>query len=299
MKQRNPVIILGHAHSGTKALTEVLHRGGVYMGDKNNKGAVNPWWDSLIWAFQFRTPLVARYFKYGHGCIQFPKSEVISTAKQCYKKHMAKWTGGPWGFKVCNGAFAYQLFEKVFDRPKYIYIVRDGRDVILSNGYRWYLTGNPMKHKGGWEYYSKITFGISNDRNHAPFKFPKKPGVTPEMLKNGFWVQAKAWMEHHKMFSYLRWAGWLNEDRYFKIRYEDLCSQPNKVLMPLFDFLGVQMPDDLKGWANKYFTTNRIGKWKEYRKHCKYNHHEFPRPFKLMQTELSALGYYQYGTHYD
>ena len=283
-----PILFLARGHSGTRALAELLEVAGVYVGNAQDSNSLNRTYDSMYWAYGFQRTLVPRLFKWGKGCF-VDEYIVTRVGLECLEHHLRHYSGGPWGFKTCAGMFCHPLYRYLFPRAKYIYLVRDGRDVILSGGGIIHLAGS-SPGQPHWEYHKICTFGISNDLQVCPFKFPEKASDTSELKRNKYWIQAKSWREHVRMVEYLRQTGQLSPNVHM-VRYEELCSDPIPVLGSLFDFLGIELMDGAKEFATQSFHTKSIGRWKEYERYVSDCEEDMKAVFASMQPELELLGY--------
>lgn len=270
------VLFLAHGHSGTRAVAKLLEYSGVYIGTPENMNAT---YDSIPWSYDFQRYLVPKLFKYGKGCEV--SNEVFKVAEKCKKKHLTRYNGGKWGFKVCNGMFAYPLYNAVFPKAKYIYMVRDGRDAILSTEGYFYMT-NPNSRKQHWDFFNIITFGISNDKNKAPFSIPKKPSSNNDsVMKNRYWIQAKCWSEHVRMMQSLSLSN------VFKLLYEDMCTHPVLTMKEMFDYLELDFTDRIEEHIKKFFYKSSLGKWKKFN----YTGENMGKIFHSMAPELQYEGY--------
>ena len=245
---QSPILFLARGHSGTSILSKILEANGVFMGDHKS---LNPTYDSLPCTYDFQRKLLPMNWVWGEGCMT-GKQEVMAAASRCLARHMVGYNGGPWGIKTCAGMFSYPMWNMVFPKAKYIYLTRDGRDVIRSgNGY--FHMSNPSSREKDWEYFKIITFGISNDMNKCPFVMPDGPRKNDGVMRNRFWIQAKSWLEHKKMFNRIE------SDNIFHLKYEDICRKPNKALQGMFNFLG--MPYACADYVCKNFK-GVPGKWR-------------------------------------
>lgn len=285
-----PILFLARGHSGTTPLTKILIKAGIFMGDVQNKYSLNHTLDALYWVFGFQRTLLPKLFKPGIGSL-IDENLARLVATECLSHHLKSYSNGLWGFKTCAGMFCHSLYQYIFPRAKYIYLVRDGRDVILSgNGY-FHLT-HPFSRYQHWEYFKIITFGISNDLHKCPFVFPGTPQKNDLVIKNRFWTQAKSWREHVRMVEHLQERKELSPNVHF-IRYEELCQNPIPVLERLFNFLQVELTEETKNFAMQNLYTHSIGKWKHYHRYISDYEENMEMVFATMKPELERLGYPQ------
>jgi len=283
----SPIMFLARGHSGTTVLARILEKAGVFMGNINDRNSLNITYDSLYWAYGFQRYLVPRLFKYGQGCIN-ENDLTGKVGNLCYKSHMKGYRAGPWGFKTCEAMFSYPLYNRLFPNAKYIYLVRDGRDVILSNS-GFLSLASPFPKEDHREYFKIITFGIFNDFGSANVDFRDSP-EHKDILSNRFWIQAKSWKEHARMMDYLKKHNQLTPSVYL-MKYEKLCTDPLSEVTKLFDFLGLELSVDAGEYASRVIHNKSVGRWENYEKYTDNSSENIEAIFDYMGPELRLLGY--------
>jgi len=284
-----PVLFLARGHSGTTPLARILAAAGVYVGNMEDRYALNRTLDALYWIYGFQRTLLPRLFEPGVGCA-VDEPLVSAVAAKCLRRHLSAYGGGPWGFKTGAGMFGHALYRYLFPHARYVYLLRDGRDVILSGNGFFHLT-HPFSRYRHWQYFQLITFGISQDIASCPFEFPEKPQRRDEVMGHRFWVQAKSWREHVRMVEHLRRSGQFSP-HVCTIRYEDLCHDPVPVLEQLFSFLELDLTDEVEMLARSVLHTHSIGRWKEYDRYISdYDPEDVEAALASMAPELELLGY--------
>lgn len=283
-----PVIFLARGHSGTTVLARLLEIAGIFVGDSMDRESLNETYDSLIWTYGFERYLVPRLFEWGRGC-RVDETAVRAAAGQCIKRHLGDRRRGPWGFKTCGAMFCLPLYQEVFPNARYIYLVRDGRDVTISGGGGLYLA-NPVSRYQDWEYFKVITFGITNDLEACPFEFPAVPRPNDVVMRNKYWIQARCWREHVRMMEYLERTDQAAGPT-FTLRYEDFCTNPVGSLEGLFAFLQVSLSDEVRQAASEMVYAKSVGRWRNYRRHVVDCEEDMEAVFASMEPELGRLGY--------
>ncbi len=283
-----PILFLARGHSGTRALAYFMEQAGVYMGTTRDPYNLNSTYDSLYWTYGFQRYLVPKLFQSGQG-FRSDDRLIEQVGEDCVRRHLAYYKKGPWGFKTCEGMFAHPMYRHIFPSAKYIYLIRDGRDVIISGDGYLTLT-NPSSRYQHWDYFLLITFGVQNDKNDCPFPFPENPEPGDSVMQNRFWVQAKSWREHVRMVEYLRITKILS-DQVYTIKYEDLCHYPIEQLKSLFLFLELNWTEKLEKTAKNIFHTQSIGRWKHYKKYIGNHSENMDAVFQSMEPELRLLKY--------
>lgn len=252
-----PILFLARGHSGTSLLARILEKNGVFMG---NQAALNDTYDSLPWTYIFQRAILPKFWKYGEG-VSVPQGVLMASVSKCHQLHMRGWKRGPWGIKTCAGMFSHPMYKQVFPKAKYIHLIRDGRDVIMSgNGY-FHMT-NESSREQDWEYFKIITFGISNDLDQPPWtQVPEKPSADDWVMKSRFLIQAKSWVEHAQMMRHLTENKQLSPN-VFNMRYEHLVTNPHDELERLFDWIGMPYTDRCRRWVIKKVHSRSVGKWR-------------------------------------
>ncbi|NOQ22407.1 MAG: hypothetical protein GQ565_07140 [Candidatus Aegiribacteria sp.] len=284
-----PILFLSRGHSGTRALSHLLQRAGIYMGNIIDPYCLNQTEDALYWVYGFQRELVPQLFKYGKGCSNIPDL-VDSVGKVCISHHMSAYKGGPWGFKTCAGSFSHQLYNYLFPNAKYIYLLRDGRDVILSNNGKFHMAGHSPITTPHWEYFRIITSGISNDFSQWPFQFNHEDEMEQRTWQNRFWIQAKSWREDIRMMEFLKETSQLS-DSVYTIKYEELCANPTRSIKDLFNFLNIPINADVVSFASKHFYTTSVSKWKNWKNYVFDTNEDLDKIFDEMKTELILTKY--------
>ena len=257
---RQPILFLVKGGSGSRMIAEFLEKCGVYMGWRGN---LNSSYDSLLFTHNFQRRLLLPRFKYGSGCVYGNKSPIRRTGRNCIQKHLKKYEGGRWGFKTCDAMFSFPLYNTIFPNAKYIQLVRDSRDVILSKEGRHNLChADPNVRKRYWEYFKIITFGLSNDMRKFKF-FMDDYRVYDILFKYRFFIQAKACVEHLIQLKQLRNEGLISKDNSIVVKYEDFCLDSKKQGQRLCEFLGIKFSDEAIKFCEEDIHTESVKKWEK------------------------------------
>lgn len=179
------------------------------------------------------------------------------------------------GDKTPRYTFFLEHLGNLFPTAKFIHVIRDGRDVVVS-------------------------------LCHHAFRAGDKEAVrtnSPEFLKHTE-TFAKAWADNVRA---ARRFGKAHPDRYREVRYEDLHENPDSAIGGLLEFLGVSVSQDLirrckdsaefrrwsggrdKGEEDKtsFFRKGLVGDWKSY-----FNDASFDVFRKQTDDLLEELGYF-------
>lgn len=147
---------------------------------------------------------------------------------------------------------AVQNMHAIYPDARLIYIVRDGRDVVLSERFR-----NLVEEKNLDAADRKIMNELAQDA--SPFVSGEKSIFTERFLRRIATRWAKDVLEVDKAGSTLY------GERYFVLRYEDLLQEPMRWMTALWEFLDVEVPEDLAHAVQKEISENPDKSWQSQR----------------------------------
>ena len=138
----------------------------------------------------------------------------------------ARWVEKQSGASIIKSHCDRDLFEAYFKKAKVVYVLRDPRDVMTS----WFHYLNNPK------YYASNP-QVDDHRCASFAEFIRRP-VSPFLLhcysfKGNFSNVVERWAEHAK--------GWIGAPDTIVVRYEDLKTEPSKVLGEVAAFLGLSV----------------------------------------------------------
>ena len=239
-----PVILFGAPRSGTQMYRDMI--------------CGHP--EIATWPFNEMT------YMWRYGNRDYPTDEIpvemltpkiAQYIRDSYIKLGAK-TGSPMVLdKTCHNCLRPEYVAAVFPEAKYIYLVRHGMDVVPS-------TVKRSESAPPWREYLRVMSIPRSDIpyyvarafwNHGGLLRPGKKSVRvwgPKFegmnelaqTKSGPEVSAYQWLRHMELTDQF-----LNDDSFdsdlLRVRYEEVTSEPAQELKRVFDFLGVETPDDL------------------------------------------------------
>lgn len=129
----SPIVVGGTGGSGTRALTEFLLQCGVEMGKTNSVGDALSF--SMIIDGQIdQVMAVTGRIDYATSDLPPALLEKISKSyRTAGARHLAATApGGKWGFKNPRQMFLLPVLELTFPSARFVHLVRDGRDMLLS-----------------------------------------------------------------------------------------------------------------------------------------------------------------------
>ena len=200
MTEKQPVIVGGNGHSGTRIFIEIIGHSGVFCGirslTKRSKSEdlrmidlLNRWVGPFV--YQGLDPRAKARMKAAFGRrlrLLFP-----------FRKR-------PWGFKNPRCMLILPVLHELFPGLKFVHVIRDGRDISL---------GNPF---------------VSSNRYVDAYLEVHERSLPPEQKMMLFWGRSnERAMEYGT--SVLR-------DRYVLMRWEDLCRNPLAASESLIRFAG-------------------------------------------------------------
>lgn len=183
--------------------------------------------------------------------------------------------------KSPKSCFRIPFINKLFDKPKFIFLKRDGRSNINSLIEGWKLPKKytrpevaniPLKIKGypdlrwrfvlppGWENYKE-----SSIEEVCAFQWTSSNKAAMESLKS------------------------IEKDRKYTISYEELTEDPSTTIKNLCNFIDIPFSESLKKIANKlpsvnYITKPKKDKWKQ-------NISLIEKTYPTIEPLMKELGY--------
>ena len=262
--------------SGSRFLAEILMRNGIWMGDRLNDSS-----DSFLLLEKLVVPFM--------NSVDFPLERMADgTAglrhaqmlEKSFTDFLRAYPGGPWGWKLPESVFIVPLVKHRFPHAKFIHLIRDGRDVILSDDglfglpYRRYgLVGFPFLyflnstnreelHRRVWPYLNRRRYNDYLLKTIFNGSHPRSLNGIPVNRRNvrriRYQLGMLSWMNHIET---ARRYGSEIPDDYLEVRYEDLCTKPIETLERLLAGLGMEMTEEARDYANARAYRGRIGKW--------------------------------------
>jgi len=208
----SPLIIAGTGGSGTRVARQALSCCGLFLGAHLNRSgdamAFEPWLDEFI------DPVLT----ITHGLDYRPEAlpealheRALEDLRQRVQAYLAELPqpGAPWGLKNPRAMYLLPLWAELFPDLRFLHLVRDGRDMALSENQR-----QVQKH-------FLALFG------HPP----------PEHLPTAsleLWAkvnrETRQWGERHL------------GDHYRVLHFEELCRRPREMIAELCAFAGLPPP---------------------------------------------------------
>jgi len=149
---------------------------------------------------------------------------------------------------VLLGGEAVREMHRIYPDASLIYIVRDGRDTLISHRFQNFIDGPQFLSQADL----KLRDAFADDPES--FLSGRRSVFTSDALKS----MAASWAENvtqtdqlgHQFFG----------DRYFSLRYEDLLARPYEMLSKVWTFLGVN-PETLEAKVAEEMAQNPDAEW--------------------------------------
>lgn len=262
MKNIKPIIIIGAGRSGTNMLRDVLTQFpafGTWPCDEIN----------YIWR---------------HRNSHYPNDEFcVEQATESVKKFIRRafvYIAHKQGIiyvveKTCANSLRVAFVERVVPEAKFIFIVRDGRDVVASALKRWvapldipyllkklrYLPVTDVPYYGIRYFWTRI-YRVFSSEKRVSFWGPQFEGMQ-EMLRSRSlaevcamqWVRCVEKSEHD--------LGQLISSRVHRIKYEDFVTNPVIELQRLVVFLNYHTSEERFQQLVRWVNSQNVGKWKK------------------------------------
>jgi hypothetical protein len=149
---------------------------------------------------------------------------------------------------VILGGQAVREMHRIYPDASLIYIVRDGRDTLVSHRFQNFIDGPQFLTAADLKLRDAFT------RNPDSFLSGKQSVFTPQALEN----MAESWANNVTQTDQL--GHQLYGDRYFSLRYEDLLARPYEMLSKVWTFLGVN-PETLEPRVLEEMAQNPDAAW--------------------------------------
>ncbi|HYV88897.1 MAG TPA: sulfotransferase [Candidatus Polarisedimenticolia bacterium] len=212
-----PIVVFCKSHSGSRLLVEMLQRAGIFMG-AHCSGSGDSW--DLAPLLRY---LVIRHYPDYRAALAGGDELLAPMIAAAFARHLDGYDrkdAPPWGWKLCESAYAMPVISALFPQARYIHLLRDGRDVAFSN------------HTGPVDaYWRKIFFG------HADIE-----------SWHGMSLNGSGYRRRPHLFNAQHWLSSVSLGhrtalelgaRCLELRYEDLIQDPRASAARLFAFLGL------------------------------------------------------------
>jgi hypothetical protein len=210
--------------SGTRVIARIARIAGLFIGEN-----LNPAEDSLEIA-EYYDRWINPYLGHRHDWVPDPEAEMRAELTTLLERHRAPADGGRWGWKEPRSIYLVSFLAGALPGLRLIHIVRDGRDVAFSKN-----QNQPRKHADAF-------LGTAS---------AEEPDAPPRAIELWNAVNLEAADVGEAELG----------ERYLRIRFEDLCAEPEPVIARVLNFL--ELEGDAAAFAQEVEPPPTIGRWSE------------------------------------
>jgi hypothetical protein len=281
---RPPVIILGAARSGTRLLRSLVAATGCY--------AEVPYDVNYIWRVGNET--------HPHDALR--PEHLTDRTRRFIRERVGRCAGLPAGDlafveKTVSNVLRAGFVRAVFPEAKFIFLVRDGRDVTESAERSWreppkvgYLFDKlrtfPWMRCApyGWKYAHSVAGRMLRLTRQVSTWGPRYPGIAADVHRLSLVeVCARQWLASIEYYERARHV--FARDQLLELRYEDLVQSTDAALARLVEFLRVDEISAVRRFADETIRRERIGS------HSRLNSADCRRALDLISPALNRWGY--------
>jgi hypothetical protein len=238
--EASPIVVIGMHRSGTRLLVDVLDKLGVFMGADRQGDAesvafmmINEWLLHQCGAF-WSEPMSAHFILSQPEVVE----ALAGSARQALGAQLDKYAGPaglplegrakelpPFGWKDPRNTFTLPVWKQVFPRLRVIHIVRHGIDVAASLSRR----------------HLKALLAATGGTAPTPLTVIRDNPFGILSSRRG-WTLTEALTMWEQYLEKARLESAELGERALEIRYEDLLSEPERIIPLVAKFCGVAAP---------------------------------------------------------
>lgn len=275
-----PLVILGRPHSGTRPMAKAFMCNGVHMGQHIAENFL----DSEEWYSYFVLPLITSRFFPDWPAVdadpefeQLLQQQLLLTLKHFLPSGTLQ--ASAWGWKLSESLFLMPVIKRVFPKARFVHMIRDGRDVALSDGGYFQLTSPPRSRRTAAHFVSKAKDALLHKTRRNAHRYDYRQfclnitfgaaqdtwqGIDlndfEQLAANRYLLQMQSWRH---CIETARHFGQALQGDYLEVRYEEFCEAPQHQVQRVFDFLGQTMTAETRAFLQQDIRTGRIGKWRQ------------------------------------
>jgi LPS sulfotransferase NodH len=253
---RDKFFIFGHARSGTTLLARLVRvHPEIYCNWQAHFFTRPPLLKSLVDTPEAEEWLRRRSNRWNRGRDLSPlvlRAAADFIMEREAAKQGVRIVGDKSPSSLMHGQAVHNL-HALYPDAKLVYLVRDGRDVVISERFRNFVEES--------KFLSADDQRILSDLRHDPESFGdgRRSIFTEAFLRRmtQSWVDnlSETEAEGRRLFS----------ERYFQLRYEDLLEQPFAEMKKVWEFLGVKASKSLEKAIAEKMTSNPDEEWQQRR----------------------------------
>ena len=252
------VIIIGAARSGTNMLRDVLISFSNFSSWDCDE--INPIWhykNENLKTDELKLEDCNYYIK------SYVQNQFLSIAQKNNDYYVVE--------KTCANSFRIPFVYNIMPNAKYLFVFRDGRDVVASAIKRWYsevdwiytfkkaryvpLRSIPFYF---YDFVKKRIHQVFSGSRRLPFWGPKYDGIEEDLKKLPVHVvAARQWK--YSIRKSLKFIDENDELDSYILKYEDFVENPEEEISRIFNFLGHSHVDNKD--VSKMVYKKSVGKW--------------------------------------
>jgi Sulfotransferase family len=224
-----PTVIGATGGSGTRVVARIVRRAGYFIGTNLNGSEDSMEFPELYdrWINRYALRAIAPL------CLE-EEALLLRDVTTCVERHRSAMpaASGRWGWKEPRSIYLLPFLDQHWPGMKFIHVIRDGRDMAFSTNQ-------------------------NQTRKHGPAVLQPELQDAPQPLRSALlWARINC---EAASYGDTRMA-----DRYLRVKYENLCSDPRSTITEVLRFLGsedtgpddhmlreVAPPDSIGRWRNK------------------------------------------------
>lgn len=218
-----PGVIGATGGSGTRVLARIARSGGMYVGTNLNLH------EDAVEFGEFSDRWIDGWLRSDGAVDDETTVAMASDLEAIVRRHCADAPdGAPWGWKEPRSIYLLPFYDGAMPAFRYVHFVRDGRDMAFSDN-----QNQLIKH-------GQAALGPSSEKLGKHLR--------SIALWNAVNVRAADYGES------------VLGDRYLRLRFEDLCSDPGGTARRLYDFFGLSGDAEEVGRA-EVSPPKTLGRW--------------------------------------
>ena len=245
--------IFGHARSGTTLLARLvrLHKE-VHCNYQAHFFTRPPLLSGMAADVKFEAWLARRSNRWNRGRDLTPVAlrAMADYILEREARRVGKTVVGDKSPNVLSNGQAVEEMHRIYPDAKLIYIIRDGRDTLISHRFQNFIDGP--------QFLPKADLRIRDDfaRNPEPYFQGEKSLFTPRAIQRlvSGWVQnvTETDAQGKKLYG----------ENYYSLKYEDLIEKPYETIASVWRFLGVD-PAEHQEIVAQEMTRNPDADWQK------------------------------------
>jgi hypothetical protein len=243
-----PRVIGATGGSGTRVVGRIVRAGGMYIGTN-----LNDYQDALDLA-GYSDRWINRFVQTGvpdpADPVRGGMEDDLAAAIEAHRRDVPA-DALAWGWKEPRSIYLISFFDEVMPRFRFLHFMRDGRDMAFSDNQQ------QLRKHGDAVLAGRAWRKITPTRSIALWALVNTQAADFGEQKMG--------------------------DRYLRVRFEDLCSQPQETVARIYEFFGLR--GDIEAAAAEVRPPSTLGRWQEARASVLADLHESAAP------ALTRFGY--------